>query len=68
MAKVYSLAGTERLAKVLEFLFLERLGMVFFEADLPHVNQTADRKSVSCADAIFATHEVNSSQVFERWE
>jgi len=45
-------------AKVLEFLCLDRLQMVFLEADLPHVNQTAYRKSVSCADAIFATQEV----------
>ena len=42
----------------MEFLVLERLHMVFAEADLPHVNQTAYRKSVSCADAIFATQEV----------
>ena len=37
---------------------LERLQVVFDEADLPHINQTAYRKSVSCADAIFATQEV----------
>ena len=51
---------TSMVAKVLEFLSLRRLGlrMVFLEADLPHVNQTAYRKSVSCADAIFATQEV----------
>ena len=48
----------EIVAKVLEFLCLDRLQMVFLEADLPHVNQTAYRKSVSCADAIFATQEV----------
>ena len=45
-------------AKVLEFLVLERLQVVFDEADLLHINQTAYRKSVSCADAIFATQEV----------
>ena len=51
---------TSMVAKVWEFLLLDRLRiqMVFLEADLPHVNQTAYRKSVSCADAIFATQEV----------
>ena len=42
----------------MEFLVLERLQMVFLELDLPHINQTAYRKSVSCADAIYATQEV----------
>ena len=32
--------------------------VVFLEADLPHVNQTAYRRSVSCANAIFTTQEV----------
>ena len=32
--------------------------MVFQEADIPHVNQTAYIKRVSCADAVFATQEV----------
>ena len=45
-------------AKVLEFLCLQRLEVVFLEADLPHVNQTAYRRSVSCANAIFTTQEV----------
>ena len=43
--------------KVLEFLILERLQMVFLEASIPHPNQSAYRK-VSCADSIFATQEV----------
>ena len=61
---------TSVVAKVLEFLLLERLQMVFLELDLPHINQTAYRKSVSCADAIYATQEViarymrGGSQVF----
>ena len=46
---------TSMVAKVLEFLLLERLDSVFSEAGLPHINQTAYRKDVSCADAIFAT-------------
>ena len=28
------------------------------EAGLPHVNQSAYRKAVSCADAIFGTQEI----------
>ena len=28
------------------------------EANIPHVNQSAYRKKVSCEDAIFSTHEV----------
>ena len=46
------------LAKVVEFLLLDRLQLVFLEAGIPHVNQSAYRKCVSCADAIFATQEV----------
>ena len=42
-------------SKVLEVLILERLEMVFTEAKFPHPNQSAYRKRVSCADAIFAT-------------
>ena len=49
---------TSTIAKVLEFLILGRLEAVFSEAGIPHVNQTAYRKKVSCADAIFATQEV----------
>ena len=56
--------------KVLEFLILERLQMVFLEASIPHPNQSAYRKRVSCGDSIFATQEVigrylrGGSQVF----
>ena len=32
--------------------------MVFLEAGLPHVNQTAYWRSVSCVDAIFTIQEV----------
>ena len=37
--------------------------MVFLEADLPHVNQTAYRRSVSCANAVFG-----NCQVSARWK
>ena len=49
---------TSMVSKVLEFLLLGRLDLVFMEAGLPHVNQSAYRKAVSCSDAIFATQEV----------
>ena len=42
--KIYSYRGitlTSMVAKVLEFLLLERLHCVFLEAGLPHINQTA---------------------------
>ena len=56
--------------KVLEFLILERLQMVFLEVSVPQPNQSAYRKRVSCSDSIFATQEVigrylrGGSQVF----
>ena len=37
---------------------LERLQDVLQEAGIPHINQSAYRKWVGCADAIFATQEV----------
>ena len=50
---------TSVVVKVTEILFLEWLSQpVFVEAGLPHVNQSAYRKAVSCADAIFATQEI----------
>ena len=45
------------ISKVLESLILDRLEPLFMEAGVPHPNQTAYRKGVSCADAIFATQE-----------
>ena len=38
---------TSMLSKVLEFLLLKRLELVFMEAGLPHINQSAYRKAVS---------------------
>ena len=37
---------------------LERMQVIFLEAGIPHRNQTAYQKDVSCADAIFSTQEV----------
>ena len=44
---------TSMVSKVLEFLMLERLESVFVA-----IGQSAYRRAVSCADAIFATQEV----------
>ena len=51
---------TSVLAKVLESLILTRLQCHFSEKGIPHLNQTAYRKGVSCAEAIFSTLEVLS--------
>lgn len=42
---------TTMISKVLEFLVLERLETVFVSAGLPHINQSAYRRAVSCANA-----------------
>ena len=52
---------TSVLAKVLEALTLTRLQCHFLERNIPHPNQTAYRKGVSCAKAIFSTMEVIST-------
>ena len=44
-------------SKVLEKLVLGRLEMNLLEANIPHLNQSAYCKKISCADAIFATQE-----------
>jgi hypothetical protein len=51
---------TSVLAKVLESLLLTRLQCHYSEKGIPHLNQTAYRKGVSCAEAIFSTLEVLS--------
>ena len=43
---------TSMVAKVLEFLLLNRLETVFVEAGLPHIKQSAYRHAVSCKDAV----------------
>ena len=53
------------LAKVLEFLILKRLNTVLLQAGIPHVNQTAYRRHVGCADAIFAIQETIAKHVRE---
>ena len=51
---------TPILGKVLESLLLARLQLHLSEKSIPHLNQTAYRKGVSCAEAIFSTLEVLS--------
>ena len=51
---------TSVIAKVLESLVLARLRDHLTERGIPHPNQTAYRKRVSCAEAIFSTLEVVS--------
>ena len=46
------------IAKMLELLVLNRMRIVLQEVGAPHCNQSAYRKKVSCADAIFTTQEV----------
>lgn len=48
---------TSVIAKVLESLVLERMQDILKEAGIPHINQSAYRKKISCAEAIFATQE-----------
>ena len=46
-----------------ESLLLTRIQLVFADADVPHCNQSAYRRNVSCADAIFATQETISRYI-----
>ena len=50
-------ALTSVIAKVLEFLVLQRLQVIFLEAGILHCNQTAYQKAISCTDDI-STQEV----------
>ena len=52
-------------SEVLEILILNRLEPLFMDAGVPHPNQSAYRKSVSCADAMFATQEVLNRYLLE---
>lgn len=51
---------TSMVVKVLEYLLLDRLESIFVDAGLSHINLTAYRRGVSCAEANFATQEVIS--------
>ena len=46
------------LSKLLETLILSRMEGVLAEAGFPHLNQSAFRRHVRCADAIFASQEL----------
>ena len=56
------------MAKVLEFLLLERLESIFHEAGLHHINQSTYRRGVSCGDAVFATQEVIAKYPSQKWQ
>ena len=45
-------------SKVLETLLLTRFQLSLAEANIPHTNQSAYSKRVSCSDATFATQEI----------
>ena len=51
---------TSVFTKILESLILSRLQCHFSEKGIPHLNHTAHRQGVSCAEAIFLTLEVLS--------
>ena len=51
------------LSELLELLILNRLDPVFVDANVLHRNQSADRKKVSCADAIYANQEVIANMI-----
>ena len=59
---------TSMVAKVLEFLLLQCRELVFLEAGLPHINQSAYRRSVSCKDAVFAMQEIVAKRVSQGGE
>ena len=46
------------ISKVLELYFLEWLNPLLVESGIPHPNQSAYQKGVSCMDATFSTQEV----------
>ena len=53
---------TSVFAKVLESLLLPRLQCHLANKGIPHTNQTAYRKGVSCAEAIFSTLSTYSNK------
>ena len=53
------------IAKLLELLLLNRMRDMLSDAGIPHYNQSAYRKGISCSDAIFATQEVIARYVRE---
>ena len=52
------------LSKVLESLILGRLEPLLSNSGIHHPNQSAYRKGVSCADAIFATQEMINRYIY----
>ena len=56
---------TSVLAKVLESLVLDRMGLTLQEAGVPHLNQTAYRRHIGCVEALFVTQEAIARYVEE---
>jgi len=54
---------TSVVCKVLESLILTHLQCIYADANVPHLNQSAYQRNVSCADAIFATKEAISRYI-----
>lgn len=54
---------TSIIAKILEVLVLDKVGVLLQEAGIPHSNQSAYRKTVSYADAVFVTQEAIARHV-----
>ena len=50
-------ALSSTIAKLLEYIILERMKPILLEFNSPHFLQTAYQRGVSCGDAIFATQE-----------
>ncbi len=66
--KTYSYKGvtiSSVIAKLLELLLLNKMRDMLNDASIPHYNQSAYRKGISCSDAIFATQEVIARYVRE---
>ena len=53
------------LAKVLESLILDRMSLTLQEPGVLHLNQTACRRNIGCAEALFATQEAIACYVEE---
>ena len=51
---------TSVIAKTFEYILLDRMLLLFSDNCVPHLNQTAYQRGVSCADATFSCQETIS--------
>ena len=56
---------TSVIAKTFEYLFLDRMLPVLSDNYVPHLNQTAYQRRVSCADATFSCQEIISKFILD---